>query len=72
MNADMYVDTLFKYAMKNREESITESTSLRGHLGMDNFQIMQVFLDLESQGVRIDYRKMDVIDTVRDLAGILN
>ena len=72
MNADMYVDTLSKYAMKNKEKPSTDSTSLRGHLGMDNFQIMQVFLDLESQGVRIDYRKMDVIDTVRDLAGILN
>ena len=72
MNADMYVDTLSKYAMKNKEKPITDSTSLRGHLGMDNFQIMQVFLDLESQGVRIDYRKMDVIDTVRDLAQIVN
>ena len=68
----MYVDTLSKYAMKNKEKPITDYTSLRGHQGMDNFQIMQVFLDLESQGVRIDYRKLDVIDTVRDLAGILN
>lgn len=61
------MDTIAKYAMKNREVSITDITSLREHLGMDDFQIMQLFFDLESQGMKVDYRNMEQIDTVGEL-----
>lgn len=67
MTAEKCMDTIAKYAMKNREVSITDITSLREHLGMDDFQIMQLFFDLESQGMKVDYRNMEQIDTVGEL-----
>lgn len=72
MNADAYMETISKYAMKKKEAAVTDVTSLRMHLGMDDFQIMQLCWDLESQGTKIDYRRIEGIDTVKELADIIN
>lgn len=53
--------------MKTKVDLVNDNTSFRDDLGMDEFDLFQLFLELETMGMCIDYRKTSKITTIREL-----